>query len=167
MRSCSRPVLQLALGLTAATLLIADPKAQEVSNFVPVTQYMLENPDPADWLMFSRTFDAQRYSPLDEINKGNVKNLRMVWSRGMDQGRVESIPLVYDGIMYVLAPGAQILALDATNGDTIWSYQRSLPAPERAQARSKNLAIYNDMIYHTAPDNHVIALLMFPSPPEI
>ena len=154
----SRPGLQVVFALLSVSLLSVTTAAQEVSNFIPVTQDMLKNPDPADWLMFSRTFDAQRYSPLEQINKNNVKNLRMAWSRGMNQGRVESIPLVYDGVMYVLAPGAQILALDATNGDTIWSYQRSVPAPDRAQARSKTIAIYQDMIYHTAPDGYVIAL---------
>jgi outer membrane protein assembly factor BamB len=40
----------------------------------------------------------------------------------------------------------------------LWNYQRSLPAPARAQARSKTIAIYHDMIYHTAPDGYVIAL---------
>jgi alcohol dehydrogenase (cytochrome c) len=154
----SRPALQIAFALSALSLLSAAAAAQQVSSFIPVTEDMLQNPDPADWLMFSRTYDAQRYSPLDQINKQNVKDLRMVWARGMNQGRVESIPLVYDGIMYVLAPGAQILALDATNGDTIWSYQRAVPAAARAQARSKTLAIYQDMIYHTAPDGYVIAL---------
>jgi alcohol dehydrogenase (cytochrome c) len=154
----SRPGLQFAFAFSAISVLSASAAAQEVSSFIPVTQAMLESPDSADWLMFSRTFDAQRFSPLDQINKTNVKDLRMAWSRGMDQGRVESIPLVYDGVMYVLAPGAQILALDATNGDTIWSYQRSVPAPVRAQARSKTIAIFQDMIYHTAPDGYVVAL---------
>ena len=154
----SRPNRRISVALSAICLLSAPVNAQEVSNFIPVTPDMLTNPDPADWLMFSRTYDAQRYSPLEQINKDNVKKLRMVWSRGMDQGRVESIPLVYDGVMYVLAPGAQILALDATNGDRIWAYQRPVPAPQRAQARSKTLAIYQDMIYHTATDGFVVAL---------
>jgi alcohol dehydrogenase (cytochrome c) len=146
----SRQSLQFAFALSALTLLSARPEAYEVSNFIPV--------DPADWLMFSRTYDAQRYSPLEQINKHNIKDLRMAWSRGMDQGRVESIPLVYDGIICLLARGAQILALDATNGDTLWSYQGSLPAPHRAQALSKTIAIYGDMIYHTAPDGYVIVV---------
>ncbi|MDT8397422.1 MAG: PQQ-binding-like beta-propeller repeat protein [Pseudomonadales bacterium] len=129
-----------------------------VSNFIPVTQAMLENPAPEDWLMFSRSYDAQRFSPLGQIDRSNVKDLRMAWSRGMGQGTVESIPLVHDGIMYVLAPGAEILALDATTGDKLWSYQRPLPPPLRNSSRSKNLAIYQDMIYHTAADGFVIAL---------
>ncbi len=55
----------------------------QVQNFKPVTKEMLENPSPNDWLMFSRTYDAQRFSPLKEINKQNVGKLRMVWTRGL------------------------------------------------------------------------------------
>jgi alcohol dehydrogenase (cytochrome c) len=153
-----KKMLQMAVFAVITAVLPYPLLAQPVSNFIPVTQAILEDPDPADWLMFSRTFDAQRYSPLDQIDKTNVNQLTMAWSRGMNQGRVESIPLVYNGIMYVLAPGAQILALDATTGDTVWAYQRQIPATERAAARSKTLAIYADMIYHTAPDGMVIAL---------
>jgi glucose dehydrogenase len=41
----------------------------QVNNFTEVTQQMLENPSPNDWLMFSRTYDAQRFSPLEQINR--------------------------------------------------------------------------------------------------
>ena len=66
---------------------------------------MLENPDPADWLHMSRTYDQQRHSPLDQVNKSNVGQLQMVWSRGLPIGAQESSPIVYDGVMYVIAPG--------------------------------------------------------------
>ena len=117
-----------------------------VDDFRPVTQEMLEAPDSEDWLMFSRTYDAQRYSLLDQIDTDNVGSLGLSWARRMGTGSVESIPLVHDGIMYVLAPGAVILALDATNGDEIWTYERELTPQARGTARSKNIAIYQDMI---------------------
>jgi len=75
------------------------------ADFKPVTEAVLAAPDPADWLMLNRTHDEQRFSPLDQINKGNVANLRMAWSRGMPPGTQESTPMVYAGIMYVIAPG--------------------------------------------------------------
>src|SRR5258708_7574719 len=92
----------------------------QVKNYRPVTQQMLESPGPNDWLMFSRTYDAQRYSPLKEINKQNVAQLRMAWTRGFGPGATESIPLIHDGVMYIMAPGGIIDALDATNGDLLW-----------------------------------------------
>ena len=127
--------------------------------FVPVTQAMQANPDPADWLHISRTYDQHRFSPLSQINKGNVARLRMAWSRGLPEGTQESTPIVYRGVMYVMAPGASIQALDASNGDLIWEYQRDYPpSVRRTAARSKSLGIYEDMIYFGAPDGFLLAL---------
>src|SRR3989442_14031954 len=85
-------------------------------SFLPVTDAMLNNPDPADWLMVSRTYDEQRFSPLNQINKSNVNQLRMTWARGLPAGTQESTPIVYRGVMYLFAPRATIQAGDATKG---------------------------------------------------
>ncbi len=133
--------------------------AAQVGEFRPVTDAVLANPDPADWLMISRTFDQQRYSPLDQVNQGNVGQLRMAWSRGLPNGTQESTPIVYRGVMYLYAPSASIQAVDATNGDLIWEYQRDYPRTVTpAAARSKSLGIYEDMIYFAAPDGFLLAL---------
>src|SRR5688572_5183032 len=111
-------------------------------SFVPVTKAVLANPDPADWLHISRTYDQHRFSPLKQIHKGNVAQLRMAWSRGLPAGTQESTPLVYRGVMYVMAPGATIQALDATTGDLIWQYERNYPQGVLARAaRSKSIGI--------------------------
>ena len=129
-----------------------------------VTEEMLLNPDPADWLMFSRTYDNQRYSPLDQINRENVAELKMVWSRGIPQGAQEIIPLVHKGVMYVAEPGAVIQALDATNGDVLWEYHRPLPAdledyvPASRIGRARTLGILQDKVFYASPDGYVIAL---------
>ncbi|MBZ5695173.1 MAG: PQQ-binding-like beta-propeller repeat protein [Acidobacteriia bacterium] len=135
------------------------PIQGEVKNYKPVTQDMLVNPSPDDWLMYSRTYDAQRYSPLKQINKKNVGQLRMAWSRGLNAGVTETIPLVHDGVMYTIAPGGWVDAIDATNGDMIWEYRRQYKNPQvGAQTRTKALAIYQDMLYFTAPDGFMVAL---------
>src|SRR6516165_1375644 len=105
----------------------------QVKSFTPVTDQMLLNPSPDDWLMFSRTYDAQRFSPLNQVNKQNVNQLGLAWSRGLGAGTTETIPTVYKGVMYVNVPGGAVQALDATTGDLIWEYQR--PAPETTAAR--------------------------------
>ena len=69
---------------------LAPQVAAQTADFKPVTDATLANPDPADWLMLNRTFDQQRFSPLDQINKGNVAQLRMAWSRGLPNGTQES-----------------------------------------------------------------------------
>src|SRR5688572_27531597 len=126
--------------------------------FTPVTQKMLEDPSPNDWLMFSRTYDAQRFSHLKQINKQNVAQLQVAWKVEMGTGQTETIPIVYDGVMYVVMPGAIVRAPDAAPGTTIWEYKRPVATNVGNQGRTKNLALYQDVILYTAPDSHVVGL---------
>ena len=133
----------------------------QIPPFKPVTEQVLLNPDPADWLMLNRTFDQQRFSPLKQINKSNVSKLRMAWSRGLPNGTQESVPIIYQGVMYLYAPGASIQAVNATNGDLIWEYIRDYPNSVNPQAaRNKSLGIYEDMIFFAAPDGFLVAIDM-------
>jgi alcohol dehydrogenase (cytochrome c) len=130
-----------------------------VKDYKPVTADMLLNPSPDDWLQFSRTYDAWRYSPLKQVNKKNVGQLHIAWVKGLPAGTTETIPLVHDGIIYTIAPGADVMAIDGTNGDIIWEYKRTYKNPQIGSTeRTKSLAIYKDMIYYTAPDGYVVAL---------
>jgi alcohol dehydrogenase (cytochrome c) len=135
----------VALGLTWSM-------SAQTTNYVPVTKEMLENPSPDDWLMYSRTYDAQRFSPLKQINRQNVAQLKVAWSSELGRGTLESIPLVYRGVMYVILPGAGVRAMDASTGATIWEYKRE------GNARPKTLAIYQDLVYYTGPESMLIAL---------
>ena len=139
---------------------VAAGQAQE---FVPITDEMLRDPDPGDWLMAYRTYDFQAFSPLDEIDRDNVGGLRLAWMRAMEEGAQEIRPLVYDGVMYIAQPGYDHLqALDATTGDLIWEYRRDQPDDIRefAQfgARTRNLALYGRHVYHLTADAHIIAV---------
>ncbi|HYM19158.1 MAG TPA: PQQ-binding-like beta-propeller repeat protein [Micropepsaceae bacterium] len=152
-----KSLLSAALMLGMATMVAVAAPAQR--SFVPVTDATLESPDPADWLMVSRTYNEWRHSPLSQINKQNVSQLRMAWARSLPPGTQESTPLVYRGVMYLFAPGASIQAVDATNGDLIWEYTRRYPQNVRPQAaREKSIAIYQDMIYFAAPDGFLVAI---------
>jgi alcohol dehydrogenase (cytochrome c) len=133
----------------------------QVKNYKPVTDQMLESPNPSDWLMYSRTYDAQRYSPLKEITTQNAGQLALAWARGLPSGTMEGIPLVHDGVMYVIAPAGVIQALDATNGDLIWEYKHKAEGPNQNVlngARSKAIAIYQDLILYTAPDSTMVGI---------
>jgi alcohol dehydrogenase (cytochrome c) len=145
----------------AALMLVGNQgiRAQQAKrNFVPVTDAMLQSPDPANWMMWRRTLDSWGYSPLNQINRANVSQLRLVWTRGLAPGGSdEATPLVYDGVMYLPVPGDQIQALDAKSGDLIWEYQRKLANPNR-RATKRNIAIYGNNILHTTSDNALIAI---------
>src|SRR5215468_2156244 len=141
-------MVRASLFATALVSMLATPVCAQTGDFKPVTREMLANPPPGDWLMLNRTYDEQRFSPLKEINRNTVAGLQLAWARGMAAGTNESIPIVYQGVMYVVSPGAGVLALDATNGDLIWDYAREYPkdmtdfigAP--TSARQKGLAIF-------------------------
>jgi PQQ-dependent dehydrogenase (methanol/ethanol family) len=149
----------VAASLFAAVAAVSPGIVAQTRSFVSVTAATLANPDPGDWLHISRTYDQQRFSPLAQINKSNVAQLRMAWSRGLPAGVQESTPIVYRGVMYVMAPGGSVQALDATNGDLIWEYKRNYaPGVPAVAARSKSLGIYEDMIYFGAPDGFLLAL---------
>lgn len=158
-RHSARVTKHLLLAAALIVVLAGPRPAAQTGAFVPVTQQMLLNPGPDDWLMVSRTYDQQRFSPLRQITRENVGRLRVEWVRGMAAGAQESVPLVYRGVMYLVNPGAGVLALDATNGDIKWEYRRKLPADVvPAASRSKTLAIFEDLIYFTAPDGYLVAL---------
>jgi alcohol dehydrogenase (cytochrome c) len=138
---------------------LATAAAAQVDNFTAVTSQMLVNPDPEDWLMYSRTYDAQRFSPLKQINRRNAGRLEMVWSKELDRGTHQSIPVVHDGVIYFVGPGGIVYALDGVNGKAIWEYKREFAnAALATNTKTKTIAIYQDFIFYTAADGHVVAL---------
>ena len=132
-------------------------------DFVPVTDAMLQNPADSDWLMWRRTLDSWGYSPLDQIDRSNVDQLRMVWTRDLEIGTGEITPLAYNGILYIPQANDVIQAIDAESGDFIWEYRRDIPDDlyemVGGNARNnRNLAIYENLIINTSDDNFVFAL---------
>lgn len=122
--------------------------------FVPVTDAMLESPDPADWPMIRRSYDAHSFSPLDQINTANVDSLSLEWVWNMHEGDSEPSPLVYEGIIYLINPGNVIQALDGKTGELIWE---NWAGPANRQDM-RNIAIYNDKIIQATTDARLIAL---------
>ena len=82
--ACVRVTLSAVLLFLASTPVTA--RGQSSDDFVPVTDAMLQDPAPEDWLMWRRTLDSWGYSPLDQINRDNVGELRMVWTRALGRG---------------------------------------------------------------------------------
>jgi alcohol dehydrogenase (cytochrome c) len=130
--------MRFALVMIVAALLQSLWLVAQVKNFRPVTEAMLRNPAPGDWLNWRRTDNAWGYSPLDQINRQNVRQLQLAWSWAMDDtGAQEATPLVYNGIMYLPNPRGVIQALDAATGDLIWEYRPEVASatPQRGAAR--------------------------------
>jgi alcohol dehydrogenase (cytochrome c) len=125
----------------------------------PVTESMLRQPAPSDWLMWRRTYDALGFSPLRQIDRASVARLRPAWSWTLPESTNEITPLVHDGVMFV-ASGAAIQALDAATGELLWQYTRPLPNEfdNGRRSHAKALAMYGNELFAPTADAHLIAL---------
>ena len=169
----SRPVSAARAALVIAIAAIAIPElltaerntlhAQSRGEFVPVTDAMLLDPDPEDWLMWRRTLDGWGYSPLKQIDRDNVGELRLVWTRAMGPGSQQATPLVYDGVLYLPNPSDLTQAIDAVTGDLLWDYRRNAPEDVASyvgglETTNRSLAIYGNLIIDTSSDDYIYAL---------
>ncbi len=156
--------LMVAVCVALAVFVGVSSLGAQGGSFRLVTDAMLQDPDPADWLNWRRTLDGWGYSPLDEITAENAEDLQLAWSWGLTEGSQQTTPLVYDGVMYLANPGAIVQALDAATGDLIWEYRRGEQSEHRSVGgpgpgrMHRNIAIYQDKIYLNTSDAHIVAI---------
>ena len=152
--------------LGAVLVVAPGPAAAQPSAAPPVTDAMLQDPAPGDWLMWRRTLNGWGYSPLDQINRENVNDLRLVWTRALSSGYQEGTPLAYGGTLYMPNPNDHLQAIDAVAGDLLWEYRRERPegaagtlaAAAGLVSVNRNVAIYGNLIIDTGNDGHVYAV---------
>ena len=128
---------------------------------VPYERIRDADKEPGNWLTYSRDYTGRRYSPLDQINAGNVSRLRVAWMRQVDElDTFETSPIVVDNTLFITAPPNVVEALDASTGRTLWSYRKDLPKNLRLCCGKVNrgLAILNGTLYYASTDAHLIAL---------
>ena len=157
-----RKIVAAAVAATALGFVVGLHPASAQRALTPVTDDMLRNPAPADWLMWRRTLDSWGYSPLDQIDRSNVARLQQVWSRPLGPGLQEGTPLVHDGILFMPNPSDYIQAMNAATGELLWEYKRKWPDDLTkvfpVPAINRNLAIYGTAIIDTSADDYVFAL---------
>jgi alcohol dehydrogenase (cytochrome c) len=129
--------------------------AGQVKNYVPLTDAMMRNPDPSDWLMIRHDYRANNYSTLNQITTQNVKDLQLRWVWAMNDGTNQPAPLVHGGVMFVNNPGNIVQALDARTGELIWE-NRIGQSPIGSSQRG--IALYDDKVYVTTSEAHIYAL---------
>jgi alcohol dehydrogenase (cytochrome c) len=134
-------------------------RAAFAASVTPVTDEMLLNPPDSEWLHWRRTYDEMGFSPLAQINKGNVASLRPAFAWSLPPGTSENTPLEHDGVLYVFGNGDHLQALNAVNGDLLWEYTRPQSAQITGPASIKrSFAIYGDKVYMATADNHLVTL---------
>ncbi len=125
-----------------------------------VTDARLASPEPANWLMYRGNYSGWGYSPLAQINDGNVGKLSLAWAytTGVSEGH-QAPPIVNGGYMYVSTPGSQLIALDAKTGNEIWRYKGQIPAEQlQLHPTNRGVALYGDRVYLATVDCNLIAL---------
>ena len=164
-----RPYVHPLFGLLAAVLFVSwgavqvslTAQSDDDATFVPVTDAMLQDPAPADWLMWRRTLNGWGYSPLDQIDRDNVDDLKLVWTRALTTGSQTGTPLAYGGVLYMPNPNDVIQAIDAVTGDLIWEHRRDNPDDVYGgflSQNNRNIAIHGNLIIDTSVDDHIFAL---------
>jgi len=119
--------------------------------------------EPQNWLTHGRTYSEQRYSPLTQINAGNVEQLGLAWSYATGTRRgLQASPIVVDGTMYTTGTWSVVFALDAKTGRELWTYDPEVP---RAWGRylccdavNRGVAVWKGMLYVGTIDGRLVAL---------
>ena len=151
-----RSLRRAALTCMACGLLAASALAQ-----VTFERLLNSAKEPQNWMTYSGDYSGKRFSALDQINLTNAQHLVAKWVyQTAGTGKLETSPLVVDGILYATAQDDRAFALDARTGRPIWMYQRQLPADIRPCCGRVNrgLAILGDKVFLGTLDAHVIAL---------
>jgi alcohol dehydrogenase (cytochrome c) len=136
--------------------------AGTVPDFVPVTDQMLRNQPPGDWLMIRRDYAASSYSPLEQITAANANLLQLAWIWPMQEGGTnQPAPIAHDGILYLAHTGGVIQALDGATGQLIWEHRLSEEIAPRGLALYGNKLIFesNPGWAITAHDARLVALV--------
>ena len=165
--------IKLALGLLLALAPAAAAQAPALKGttiaphpltaYAPVTDQMLRQPNPADWLMMRGNYEGYGFSTLKQIDKTNVKGLQLVWARTMAPGVNEATPIIHDGVMFLGNPDDVIQAIDAASGELLWEYRRTLPPVAAFKGnfwgqRKRSVFLYKDRVFTMTRDNHLVAL---------
>lgn len=150
------------LALLAGTAL-AEPAKPAARALTAVTQERLAKgtADDSGWVMYGGSYDNARYSPLADINRGNVKQLAPAWifQSGI-AGQLEAAPIVADGVLYLTAAFNNLYALDAKSGDIIWHYEHQMPSDLRicCGPTNRGVAIAGNTLYMATLDARMVAL---------
>jgi alcohol dehydrogenase (cytochrome c) len=160
---CTGGTLTRSLAQSSAPLNGTTIAPHPLESYAPVTDTVLRNPDPSDWIMMRGNYQGWGYSSLDQINKTSVKGLQLVWARTMESGINEATPIIYKGVMFLGNPNDVIQAIDAATGGLLWEYRRNLPPPAAFRnnfwgQRKRSVFLYDDKLYTVTKDNFLVAL---------
>jgi alcohol dehydrogenase (cytochrome c) len=144
-------------------------KAPPVAQSVTADRLRNARAEPHNWLTYHGAYNGQRFSPLNQIHAGNVKDLRVAWI--FQSGVIglvatpatyafEATPLVVDGVMYVTGYDGYVWALDAVTGRMLWQYRHAIPldVPLCCGNVNRGAAVADGKVFATTQNGHLVAL---------
>ena len=119
--------------------------------------------EPGNWMTYGRSYDEQRFSPLNLINDRNVSQLGLAWYFDLDTRRgQEATPIVVDGVMYFTTAWSKVFALNAVTGQLLWSFDPKVPGEWAVNACcdvvNRGAAVWNGKVIFATLDGRLIAL---------
>ncbi|HWA62683.1 MAG TPA: PQQ-dependent dehydrogenase, methanol/ethanol family [Caulobacteraceae bacterium] len=117
----------------------------------------------AEWLSYGKDYNEQRFSPLDQINAGNVGQLGLAWYAQFDTDRgQEATPLEVDGVLYTTTAWSKVFAFDARTGKQLWSFDPKVKGGKGYDACcdviNRGVAVWKGRVYVGTIDGRLIAL---------
>jgi len=139
---------------------VAAPLPAILRDYKPVTAERLKNPEAANWLQIRGEYSGWGYSELDQIKPENVKQLQLAWVFATGAGNAhEAAPLVNNGVMYIAAPGNQVLAINAKTGTQLWRYVKPVAPDYISMHRvTRGVALYGDKVFFASNAAVLVAL---------
>jgi alcohol dehydrogenase (cytochrome c)/quinohemoprotein ethanol dehydrogenase len=119
--------------------------------------------EPGQWMSHGRTYDEQRFSPLNQITKENVKQLGLAWFADLDTNRgQEATPLAVDGVLYVSTAWSKVKAYNAATGAQLWAYDPMVPGGWAVNACcdvvNRGVAVWDGKVFVGTIDGRLVAL---------
>ena len=139
------------------------PRRGDVGRLIDDMALVAAEGRPGDWLTYGRTYEEQRFSPLDQINVENVSELAVDWVYDLQADRgTEATPIVVDGVIYATSAWSTVHAVDAATGEPVWDFD---PQVERQSAINlccgivnRGVALHEGRIFVGTLDGRLVAV---------
>lgn len=153
----------LVAGLLILVIPVKPAVAQsDLRAWEPVTDERLLDPEDGDWMSYRRSYDVTGFSPLGQIDRTNVNELRLVWAYSMrDNNRWVPTPVVANGLMFVAEGSGRVMAFEVATGDVAWIHDRTYPDDiqlSQGYQRSRGVSLYGDKVLWGTADAQLVAL---------
>ena len=127
---------------------------------------LAESANGENWFLKGGNFRGEHFSPLKEINAGNVENLGLAWISDLPApDGIAATPIVVDGVIYLSAAYSVVFAIDASNGNVLWTYDPGVrarlvadPSMSWAARANRGVAVWHDKVFVTTADCWLVAL---------